>query len=452
MSRDILPTDLLPDCNCPIQATASASSLSVEQLKTCLSGLSVDGFVNIVSSMNIMYVKVTAETINPVVQWSVVIDQNFQGHVHAFGLELGVLHSFWQTLPPVFDTVCAVEQLLNSVCKLKRCAAVTGTKLIDLLPVNRCLTDTHGNIEARRHSNCPANMPDNVRAVNCNIVIDVGLRCSACSAVQKRLHTKFRRTLTAVSTATDLMKSKTKNVCLRSPLKLKKLKQLAGRHSTDRKQILHLQSKICLYEAKCRKLIDDYGELLSGADNDSLLQLVKECKNDVTSAFPHGSFQQILFEQQLQYNTLANKASMRWHPAIIRWCLLIKSKSSAAYDNIRSFINLPCSRTLYDFTHYMESGFGINPKVLEQLIVKATKIGCLTEEHKSYVGHLFDEIKVRADQSSEFRLCPKLTRAHIELTSFSKIKVSLAAQTLSSSVANGLEMMYGDTVQRTQIS
>jgi len=47
----------------------------------------------------------------------------------------------------------------------------------------------------------------------------------------------------------------------------------------------------------------------------------------------------------------------------------------------------------------------------------------------------------------EFRIRPKLTRMHINLNSFSKMRVSLAAQVLSQTVANGLRCMYGESVK-----
>lgn len=44
---------------------------------------------------------------------------------------------------------------------------------------------------------------------------------------------------------------------------------------------------------------------------------------------------------------------------------------------------------------------------------------------------------------------PKLTRKHIDLNAFSYMKVSLAAQVLSDSVANALEDLYGEEVSET---
>ena len=45
--------------------------------------------------------------------------------------------------------------------------------------------------------------------------------------------------------------------------------------------------------------------------------------------------------------------------------------------------------------------------------------------------------------------CPKLTRKHIDLQAFSYMKVNLAAQVISDSVANALEMLYGDEMSET---
>ena len=62
-----------------------------------------------------------------------------------------------------------------------------------------------------------------------------------------------------------------------------------------------------------------------------------------------------------------------------------------------------------------------------------------------HVVRLFEEHY----EKSEFKLCPKLTSNHIDLTSFSKMRVSLAANVLSSTVANALDLKYGSSVSAT---
>ena len=51
--------------------------------------------------------------------------------------------------------------------------------------------------------------------------------------------------------------------------------------------------------------------------------------------------------------------------------------------------------------------------------------------------------------SGLYRRCPKLKKAHIDITAFSRLKVSYAAQVLSSTVANAIEMLYGDETSET---
>lgn len=48
-----------------------------------------------------------------------------------------------------------------------------------------------------------------------------------------------------------------------------------------------------------------------------------------------------------------------------------------------------------------------------------------------------------------YNLCPKLTLDHVHLTSFSCMKVNLAAQLLSGSVANALEHLYDESLSET---
>ena len=62
-----------------------------------------------------------------------------------------------------------------------------------------------------------------------------------------------------------------------------------------------------------------------------------------------------------------------------------------------------------------------------------------------HIVKLFEE---HCDQNL-YTPCPKLTRGHIDLNAFSKMKVRLAAQVLSETVANSLEMLFDDSVSET---
>jgi len=194
----------------------------------------------------------------------------------------------------------------------------------------------------------------------------------------------------------DLAKSKKRNSYLKTPQKNEKLKQLAAQRRQLIKENFALKSKLARYEQRSQTLIEEEGVQLADQDNELMQELTKVC-NEVGNGLEPDSFQSIFLQEQIKYNQLKTKSSMRWHPAIIRWCLFIHSRSAKAYDGMRSYLNLPSSRTLYDYTHYTESGIGIKPKTVQQLIDFAKQLGCFDAEHKSFIGILQDEVKIKSD-------------------------------------------------------
>ena len=158
-----------------------------------------------------------------------------------------------------------------------------------------------------------------------------------------------------------------------------------------------LQARVNMLEERIESLITKNGEVLQKKDSGEMLRLMKDCEPDVEQAFSPDSFQSIFFKQQLKYNLLRQKSSMWWHPAIIRWCLYIKSKSRKAYDGIKQCLALPSQRTLYDYTHYTETGTGFHPRVLEQLIMEAKKKCLYDEDYSKYVGIIQDEVRIKSD-------------------------------------------------------
>ena len=60
---------------------------------------------------------------------------------------------------------------------------------------------------------------------------------------------------------------------------------------------------------------------------------------------------------------------MRWHPAVIRWCIAIQSKSASAYNGLREagFLLLPHESTSKQYTNYADAVVGIQYDVLETM-------------------------------------------------------------------------------------
>ena len=83
---------------------------------------------------------------------------------------------------------------------------------------------------------------------------------------------------------------------------------------------------------------------------------------------------------------------IRWHPALIKWCLHLKFKSTGAYHALRStsVLTLPSERTLFDYSHWNKGNVGFNATVNVQLIEEAN----IKYDKDKYVVLSFDEMKI----------------------------------------------------------
>ena len=108
-------------------------------------------------------------------------------------------------------------------------------------------------------------------------------------------------------------------------------------------------------------------------------------------------FMKLFWEEQQKY-LKSSKTGIRYHPMIIRYCLALASKSSAAYDEIRydentgtGFVILPSRRRLRDYKNYIRPERGFNKEIFKEL---NEKVKYFTNIEK-YVVLLLDEMKIQ---------------------------------------------------------
>ncbi|KAK3920840.1 Transposable element P transposase [Frankliniella fusca] len=140
----------------------------------------------------------------------------------------------------------------------------------------------------------------------------------------------------------------------------------------------------------------------------------------------------LFLQQQLKSATLKDSRGMRWHPAMIRFALLIKSTSSAALDAIRQsgMISIPGDRTLFDYSHAVPREEGL---FVSKLNVISSKVAEFSESHKKFHNLLMDEIHICQKlvyRKSDGRLVGyvKLNEAEAELK---QLEVAIQNSTVS---------------------
>ena len=126
-------------------------------------------------------------------------------------------------------------------------------------------------------------------------------------------------------------------------------------------------------QEKITSITDAYGVVLESTLQSDFKKIMNEMTNRVHHECPDGSFKRIFWDQQLQAINCKNSRQIRWHPAIIKWCLHLKFISSGAYHTLRNagLITLPSERTLRDYTHWMPAGVGFMSDIDVQLVKEA---------------------------------------------------------------------------------
>ena len=102
---------------------------------------------------------------------------------------------------------------------------------------------------------------------------------------------------------------------------------------------------------------DDRSINVNDTVHHDLLLIMHEYNETVVNSYPTDTFQHIFWQNQFHAAQQKNNRNCRWHPAMIKWCIFLRHKSSKAYELLRktNVIQLPSQRTLRDYTHHFKS-------------------------------------------------------------------------------------------------
>ena len=111
-------------------------------------------------------------------------------------------------------------------------------------------------------------------------------------------------------------------------------------HNELRVKIRSLQAM----HMQVNRMIQDSGIHLDLDLHNDLLSMMKSQSDEPGK----DSFEALFWRQQMQASALQNSRSMRWHPLLIKLCLLLFRKSSSAYETIHKtgILKLPSGWTI----------------------------------------------------------------------------------------------------------
>ena len=232
-----------------------------------------------------------------------------------------------------------------------------------------------------RHVQCKQVLPDKSKSD----------RCSTCRTYRYVLRSALRNLHVASNKETEcsqhcLPESHTNYRYLDTPEKIERLQNMHKLMCRQKKQIKRLQSSL-------NKLIQSDGIKVDETTNRDLLHIMNCNTSTVLSA--EEKFQSLFWQQQLKASSVKGKQGVRWHPAIIRWCLYLHHRSSGAYSTLRNsgVLKLPSERTLRDYRHFASAAAGFTKENDQQLLdlLQLQK----TENLAKYVVITLDEMYIR---------------------------------------------------------
>ena len=153
------------------------------------------------------------------------------------------------------------------------------------------------------------------------------------------------------------------------------------------------QQKIADLQGQLARLIQVDGVKVDEATHKGLLSILMNHQQNSTDSAT--TFSSVFWQQQLKASSVNDKRGMRWHPAIIRWCLYLHHKSSGSYSTLRNtgVLTLPSERTLRDYKHASPSMVGFT-KELDLELYEA--VSQQRPQHLAkYVGLVLDEMYVK---------------------------------------------------------
>ena len=177
------------------------------------------------------------------------------------------------------------------------------------------------------------------------------------------------------------------NFCyLRTPEKLTKFRQMQIALDPAKQKVKKLELSLEKANQLDRVLVDQN-------TNIDLLSTMSSNRGAMEST-NNKNIQSIFWEQQLKAKSCKGKQGMRWHPAIIRWCMYLHHHLSGAYSTLRKsdVLVLPSEHTLRDYCNFAPSTTSISKEIVFQLLHLLSKyITIVVDEMYIKEGLVFDK-------------------------------------------------------------
>ncbi|XP_072037405.1 uncharacterized protein [Amphiura filiformis] len=226
-----------------------------------------------------------------------------------------------------------------------------------------------------------------VRHKNCVMWCEIPNRnqCNACHMYRSDLSSMTTQMRHRKLNPFDLSASSKVRNDLLSPSEVQiKLKNVQQARQSEKRKRYKLQDK----------LLEREGIDLDEEQAEEMKELAEAVEGDMKECMPEDSYQRLLWEEQRKMSKMKDARSMRWHPAVIKWCVALHAKSPAAYKMIRKSNFLKFQTTLNCYTDFTECMEGYNLALLDRIWKDSNLQN--EKQFKRNVSLLYDEMKIKS--------------------------------------------------------
>ena len=360
----------------PVVTPAEAAKITSDQL----------GIVSWIESGYHVFVKNARGGIGVERNLVIKTDNSWEASIYGQKLKCDI----FETIPIILQSAADGSRLIAEVFGRTICVGNLGFD--DIVGAKSVLKDPRNDVVAYvtvvpDNTNNPTTVCKTVRHIKCKILTESGV-CDVCRIYRSNLSALRNRQRNQMKTPNTPASSSTRNDFLK-PAQLKdKLDDMKRQNRNLRYQNETLQAQIkAMHEKEAIEVSDEAQETLLQKAFVEVEDDIKEINND---AF------HLLYEEQKKALKVKDGRQIRWHPAIIRFCIALYNKSKSAYNLIRDspFLALPHQSTLKKYMKFTTPQNGINADVLNYMATD-WKIETLPEYQRN-VTLVFDEIKIKA--------------------------------------------------------
>ena len=231
-----------------------------------------------------------------------------------------------------------------------------------------------------RHIQCPLKIPPTSMSKRCDYCRDF-----RDNYLRKRLGRLLNQQECQLEARCDIH-SHTNYRYLTTPEKIQRMHNMHDFVRLTKRKVSDLQGRL-------NRFIQLDGVKVDQLTHQGLLSILKKHQQKTDNS--GDTFSSIFWQQQFKAAAVKDPKGVRWHPAVIRWCLYLHHKSSGCYSTLRNsgVLTLPSDRTLRNYKHASPSRIGFTKELDLELLEAVSQQS--PHNLAKYVGLVLDEMYVK---------------------------------------------------------